>query len=314
MKKTPTLLASALLACCMPLAAAASEATLSPATNNGSGQMPSGFGQLNFYIANGDWAGELRLPTASSHGDRVAALSDAMWSARFDLAGTAFAAAGAVPFLDGALLEFSWNAGAGQWDLQPGATARTLIAPNVAKDRIANTYHMLTQYTMLDGMHAGQVLLPYWAPDNALLTVANRASWKSQINTNPSSTTGHAWHTCSSGQSCTFTYVGSKRAWVEVVEGGPAPVAAQLPFPVASVTRVSVDPAHDVVATRMTLPAKAVHGDVYVLVDNHGFDAHSVDMANTSLIEPLRLRTGKEVRLRFDEMTGRENGTWHLVN
>ncbi len=308
MKKTPTLLASALLACCMPLAALASEATLSPATNNGSGQMPSGYSQLNFHIGDGDWAGELRLPTAPSQADRVTVVSEAEWGARLELAGTAFAAAGGVSFGHGDLLEFSWNANAGQWDLQQGTSARALIAPNAERAYIANSYDMLTQYTVADEMHVGQLNLPHWAPESALLTVVNRSSSKTRINMVPASTRPELY-TCASGQSCTFTYVAGKREWTEVVEGAPVRAARKLSFPRASVTRMHLNPAYDL-GTAMTLPAEAVHGDVYAFLDPHGVDGHRIEAANTSMTGPKRLEAGKEVRLRYDRIWSR----WDLVN
>ncbi|MDA5336827.1 hypothetical protein LRM36_00210 [Stenotrophomonas maltophilia] len=307
MINAPTLLAAAVMACCAPLAVSAAEATLSPASNGGSGHMPSGYHQLNFHIGNGDWAGDLRLPVAPTAGDRVTVMSDAIWSARLDLAGTAFATAGGAPFLQGTLLDLRWNAGTGQWDVQDGGSARALTAPNLPSDRIANSYHLLTQYSMADGSHTGELRLPYWAPDNALLTVVNRATWKTRVNLHPYSARGD-WQTCTTGQNCTYTYVASKMRWVEVVQGDNVTAAQALPFPSSALSRVVLNPAFDVVET-LFLPAKGVHGDVYTFLDPHGISGHSIGTTHTTLQQPVQLRQGKEVRMRFNAMYG----AWDLL-
>lgn len=302
MINAPTLLAAAVVACCAPLAVSAAEATLSPASNGGSGHMPSGYHQLNFHIGNGDWAGDLRLPATPSAGDRVTVLSDAIWSARLDLAGTAFATAGGAPFLQGTLLDMRWNAGTGQWDVQDGGSARALTAPNLPSDRIANSYHLLTQYSMADGSHTGELRLPYWAPDDALLTVVNRATWSTRVNMAPYYGQGE-WHRCSTGQNCTYTYVASKMRWVEVVEGDAVNAADALPFPKGTLSRVTLNPAYDI-GRSMALPAKGVHGDVYVFLDKHGIGGHSISATHTTLQQPVHLRPGQEVRMRFNAMYG----------
>lgn len=308
MKNTPTVLAALLAICCMPSATAwAEEANLSPNTNGGTGNMPSGYSQLNFLLSNGDWVTDIRLPTAATHGDRVAAMSDAHWIARFDLTGTVFESAAGAPFVKDVLLDFVWNTYAGRWDVQDGPMARALLGPNLAVDHIAPSPHLLTQYTMIDGMHAKELHLPVQAQEHAILAVANRATWSTRINAAPGTLKGD-WHECGSLQDCTFLYDTGTKRWRAATGTSTIGPQAQLPFPSRTVMRVVAKPALDP-ATRITLPAWAVHGDVYAIVDNSGAVGHHVETANTNLPAPVSLEDGRELRLRYNAIVY----TWEQV-
>lgn len=309
MKKTSNLLAaSLLLACCAPTASLwAAEADLSPNTNGGTGHLPSGFSQLNFLMENGDWAPVIRLPTTPTHNDRVSLYSEARWAARLDLAGTAFESARSVGVSPWDLLDLVWNAHAGRWDVQNSRIARALLGPNKAVDRIASSQHLLTQYTMIDGMHAGELHLPLQAPNNAMLTVANRATWSTRINLgndhNP------RWRTCGSLTDCVFAYDTKRGGWHAADRSSSVRPVAELPFPVSGVMRVELNPAIDP-ATHMTLPKHAVHGDVYVFLDEAGIDDHRVEATHTSMPASRGLAKGQELRMRYSGI----DELWHVQN
>lgn len=289
-------LAAALAASLVSFAASATEADLSPPLNGGSGDMPSGYSQLNFFIGDGYWAPELRLPVAPSANDRVMADTVATFGARFRLDDTAFAMAGGIAFNSPDTLRFAWSEGARKWDLLPGGKARVLIGPNRPEDRVPASNHALTQYTMENGRHAGILHLPAWAPEHALLSVSNRAQWGTTIVADGLPFEQRA---CKGGQDCTFIFDGTKQQWSKLEKRDVIRPMAQLPFPSASRVNV-VTRAVDVHPLEMTLPAMAVHGDVYTFLHTHPNDTYQVMPAHTSMTTALVLPEGQEVRFRFN--------------
>jgi len=306
MNPIPSLLAAALLVVALPnVATASTEADLSPPLNGNSGHMPSGYSTLNFYVGNGYWAPDIRLPVQPSAGDRVMADTLAEWDARFSLQGTTFAAAGGTPFRAGDTLHFSWSAASGTWDIREGGSARALIGSNRAEDTVAASNHRLTQYTMEDGGHVGRLTLPAWAPDQALLAVANRAQWPTQV---VSGGLSAADSRCAGGHDCVYAYNGATARWTRAQAGTVIAPASQLPYAHASVMNV-VTRAVDVAPTQMTLPASAVHGDVYSFLHTHAYDSYRVLPAHTDQPAPVVLPTGKEVRFSYDRI----GSVWRLV-
>ncbi|WP_434211941.1 hypothetical protein [[Pseudomonas] boreopolis] len=295
-KNCSSYLAAALLACVAPLAVHASEADLSPPQNGGSGQMPSGYSQLNFYVGDGYWAPELRLPQQPSAGDQVMLDMTATFGSRLELQGTAFASAGSVALANPQTHYFIWNEGANVWDVRDGAVARTLMGPNRPMDSVPASNHLMTQYTMENGRHAGRLQLPVWAPDNALLTVANRADWATTIVADGLS---QSQRQCKRGQDCTFLFDGVRQRWLRQESGSVMQPMEQLPFPKASTVNV-VTRVVDAGPLQMTLPNIAIHGDVYAFLHTHDMDVYSVSAAHTDMANTLELPAGKEVRFRFN--------------
>lgn len=297
MNPIPSLLAAALLVAALPTVASAStEADLSPPLNGNSGHMPSGYSTLNFYVGNGYWAPDIRLPTQPSAGDKVMVDTVADWDTRLNLQGTPFAAAGGMRFKAGDTLRFTWSAQDGAWDVQDGQIARALRGPYVREDSIAPSSHRLTQYTMANSSRLVNLHLPSSAPDEALLVVANRSSRNTWVFAGEPSY-------CSGGQDCVFAFNSAKARWTRVQSGTVITPAPQLPYPHASVMNV-VTRAADIAPTGMTLPASAVDGDVYSFLHTHSRDSYQVQPAHTDQPAPVVLKEGEEVRFSYDRIHG----------
>ena len=61
---------------------------LSPNQNNNSGSIPSGYSDLEFNLANGNWVKNLTLPTSANNLDKITIRSSAAYSSYLDTSNT----------------------------------------------------------------------------------------------------------------------------------------------------------------------------------------------------------------------------------
>ncbi|MFL4617048.1 hypothetical protein ACJ6WH_00085 [Stenotrophomonas maltophilia] len=302
------LLCAATLACLAPFAASAADAYLTPSKNGGSGNMPSGYSHVYFELADNDWVGRLSLPAHPRNGDRVTLSS----LAGRDVAGASYSAllANKTVFADHVYIPvdnlsnvvFRWTDKYARWDVIDGVSGRMVVGRNQDTLRIENSEHVLTQVNLFDTRRAAQVELPSWAPNGALLVVANASNDDVRVNGGPASL---ANSNCTAGSNCGFVF-GADGAWHVRKGSGVASPAAQLPVPEKRWTQIAMgnlatDPA---IPREIGLPSEAVCGDVYTMItgDDTGFTR--VKAENTNTPSGVTLRRGIRYMYRFDGAKG----------
>lgn len=62
--------------------------TLSPNQLNNSGSIPSGYADLKFVLANGNWVKNIYLPNTANHQDKITIQSSAGWKSYLDTSNT----------------------------------------------------------------------------------------------------------------------------------------------------------------------------------------------------------------------------------
>lgn len=296
-------LLAALLVCLAPAAASAAEGYLTPATNNGSGYMPSGYTTLYFELSEGDWAAKLKLPGKPQQADRVVLSSLSSQYATLDAARTAFANQVYLPVQDLSNIEVRWTARDQRWDVTGGESARVIHGRNLASQDIESSSHLVTQVSLYDTKRAGVLGLPAWAPQGAVLVVANGSSDDVQVR--PSALAGSAGSVCNASQNCGFVYAADGK-WH--ARQGHARVAAQaqLPAPAARWNDVFLgNPAEDVgMQPEMRLPAEGVEGDIYQITNLHGARFTQVLTDNTDMSKGTYVPSGYRLVLRYDSARG----------
>ncbi len=275
------LLCSAVLACITPLAASAAEAYLTPNTNGGSGELPSGYTKVYFELSNGDWVEEVKLPSNPRDGDTVELSSMAEWHSRLHAAGTSFSDAAYLPVEQLSNIELVWNGALKRWDVKGGLSARKLEGGNVPAYQIPDSDHLLTQMVFTNGRHVGRISLPDSAVLGAVLTVSNRATWGTTV-TGPQMAGGEE-HYCSDDIDCTFVFNADGKWHARRGREHFQPTQPQLPVPAQRWTDiVAGGAAADLVTPlRMKLPTSGVHGDIIQLTDVADSDGYLVE-AGTS--------------------------------
>ncbi|KRG52532.1 hypothetical protein [Stenotrophomonas beteli] len=294
------MLCAATLACLAPFAAAAQDGYLTPGKNGGSGQMPSGYSQLYFELSNGDWAGKLSLPARPKAGDRVTLSSLADTYALLDGRQTVFADQVYIPVDSLSNAEFRWSAKHARWDVIGGLSARVVYGQNRDVLNVPSTEHTVTQVSLYDTKRANTVSLPSWAPNGAVLVVANASSANVGVQGGPGN------GTCSAGSNCGYVY-GADGAWHVRLGHGQERIAAQLPTPDKRFTDVFVgNPAQDPLLPQVVhLPSEAVCGDIYQFTNTHDATFSRVSSDNTSLNKDAVIKKGLKYVFRFDGARGR---------
>lgn len=267
------LLCSAVLACLTPFAASAAEAYLTPKTNGGTGELPSGYTKVYFELSNDDWTQEITLPRNPRDGDAVELSSLAKDGSRLHAAGTSFSEAAYLPVDQLSNIELAWNSAFKRWDVKGGLSARKLEGGNVPEYQIPSSDHMVTQMVFTDGRHVGRLSLPDTAARGAVLTVSNRATWGATV-TGPQLAGGEE-HYCADTIDCTFVFNADGKWHARRGREHFQPTQPQLPVPAQRWTDIVISgPAEDIVTpARMTLPTSGIHGDIIQFTDvsNSGF-------------------------------------------
>ncbi|WP_285301716.1 hypothetical protein [Stenotrophomonas maltophilia group sp. Smal13] len=255
-------LLAALLVCLTPVAVSANEAYLTPNTNGGSGAMPSGYSKLYFELGNGNWVGTLKLPAAPRQGDTVVLSSMADWNARLETAATAFDKAGYLPVDALSNVELRWSSTFNRWDVIKGESARLVYGKSQYVLTIPASHHAVTQVGIYKNKWAGEAYLPTWAPQGAVLVVANETS--SEVIVSGYSAAFNRFD-CKSETRCAFVFDADGKWRARMGREQYRPVDVDLPSPGARWTDVVVGSAAEDVTTPglLRLPANAVDGDIY---------------------------------------------------
>ncbi|WP_422351899.1 hypothetical protein [Stenotrophomonas sp. AR026] len=289
-------LAVALLASLSPGMAWAAEAHLTPGSNGGSGAMPSGYSELHFDLAEGDWVDALTLPVNPRPGDTVILRSSAAAPARLDAANTTFSDLEYLPVDAGTRVAFFWDPAAAGWLVLGGWSARMML-PSRGEHEMAipASSHALTQVHD-NGWEFNALTLPAQAPGGAQLSISGNQRSNIELRD------GNEKRICPAKTACAFVFNSADGRWH--ARTGRADVQTSqvdLPAPAHRWTRLVVgSPANDLATPGMLrLPGAGTDGDIYQ-VDNPSGDHFAYLLTdNSSLVEAVPVSSGPHT-FRFD--------------
>lgn len=289
-------LAVALLVGLCPMAAIAAEARLSPNTNGGSGAMPSGYTDLYFDLADGDWTDQLALPANPRPGDMVLLTSHATAPARLDAANTAFSDLEYLSVDPGTHVAFFWDTAAQGWIALDGRSARLLQPAHGEREIIVpQSGHAITQLHD-NGWGYTAVRLPVQAPGGAQLSISGSQRSDIQVRHN-----GDAM-SCPAAMACAYVFDASERRWR--ARSGRTEITTahvDLPAPTHRWTTLVVGSASEDMHTpsELRLPAAGVDGDIYQVSNSSGDHFAYILTDNTTLFEAAPVSSGPHT-FRFD--------------
>ena len=97
---------------------------LSPNQNNNSGSIPSGYSDLEFNLANGNWVKNLTLPTSANNLDKITIRSSAAYSSYLDTSNTNIPLE-VLKINSGDVYQFIFNSSQNKWIAQLATVSPT---------------------------------------------------------------------------------------------------------------------------------------------------------------------------------------------
>lgn len=97
---------------------------LSPNQNNNSGSIPTGYSDLEFSLANGNWVKNLSLPTNANNSDKITIRSSAAYSSYLDTSNTNIPLE-VLKINSGDIYQFIFNSSQNKWIAQLATVSPT---------------------------------------------------------------------------------------------------------------------------------------------------------------------------------------------
>ena len=179
MRRAKRWIVTALGMLALGVALSATAQTASLTTNKlGSGQLPSGYSRINFALANGDWTGVVRLPSAPRNGDQVEISSSASYASSLG----SFQSELPIKKLDifsGDRFLLTYSSSRKAWTLSGSTVA--YLSPNDTGTDMSGKAKRITVYTMADGNWVPHPRLPECANDGDIAVVRSQATYVATI-------------------------------------------------------------------------------------------------------------------------------------
>lgn len=150
---------------------------LSPNTL-GSGALPSGYADIRFSLADGNWVRDISLPAKPRDGDEVTISSRATYTTWLNAADTNFPAR-RLKIRTGESYTLVYRAADRQWRL--GGDLVDYLTPRSTGWRIPNRPNRVTFYDLADGDWSRWVSLPAKASGGSVITITNRATYSTWV-------------------------------------------------------------------------------------------------------------------------------------
>ncbi len=281
---------------------------LTPNTNGGSGQLPSGYSHINFTTYDGNWARNIALPLQPVNGNSVTLISLATFDSYLDARSVGLGPE--MPIYTRDNLTFTFNASQQRW--LPSGPQVTVMSPNLVGPNIPTLSARITIYQVYDGNWTPDIRLPAQASPQNLLLIRSTATYNARILADSllfASTT-----TLRNLDTYGLQYRTDLQKWVinqpaaQRLDAGPAVV--QMPTPVVPVTQVNFDDQHFIPSIK--LPVNANNRD-RVIIRSTAAQASIIDNANTNLSGPMTLANGYEYQFFYivENQAGRR---WQLIS
>lgn len=284
------------------LAAAVSVAyatDLSPNSNGGSGNIPSGYSDITFTLSDGNWVPTVTLPNGVTNGTKVTIKSTAGYDSSLVTTNSDYPLA-ALTIKSGDSYTFIFNSSKNKWIIQT-----TTYSPNATGATIPDlTGIKAARYIMGDGNWTAAVTLPATAADNTVVFVDSSATWDSSVS--PTNIQFASTLKVKRGDSYAFLYKTNLQRWVLVT----APVRQYVSgatIPTLSSPRLNVDLNNTNWVGTLTLPVNAGDRD-RIVITSAASNPTSVSNTNVDFAGTLKVINGS----RYEFLFIKEKAKWVL--
>ncbi|TFZ51019.1 hypothetical protein E5C26_11685 [Serratia proteamaculans] len=283
-----------------------SNKTLSTSPNQlGSGNLPSGYDEINFRMENGNWTKEIKLPLEPTDKNKVNIISNAAYTAYLDTTEVDVPLK-SIPIKTGSSFTLVYQANISKWSISgPGIS---YLSPNSVGDTIPEKPDNITFYTLADHNWVPAVTLPAKANDGAYIVVRSLAAWNAKVNTTNMLYASTA--TIFTNDIYTFKYLAAFNGWV--IDSAPVRtlfadnINVQMPKPTSQFTEVKFTSQHWIELIR--LPENAGDRDKVSIKSSSIFYA-AIDASNVNMPGAMYLYNGDQ----YDFIYIAENKKWQLM-
>lgn len=271
----------------------------------GGGNLPSGYDEIVFTLANGNWTKAITLPLNPTDNNRVLIRSSATFNAEIDVSNTELPMEKFVIKAGDEFL-FRYHSGLQKWSVE-GNTIRNLT-PNDVGANIPAGPQAVTFYTIADGNWVPEITLPVTATANAYVIIKSKAAYKAAVsgeNMLFASTTQ-----ITRNDEYVFKYLPDFKHWV--VDSAPvrtinaADITLQIPVPTSQRTRVSFSNGNWI--EKIKLPEYAGDRDKVSIVSSAAYKT-IIDPTNVNSPGVMVLHAGEQ----YDFFYISENQKWQLM-
>lgn len=290
------------------LAAAVSSAyaiDLSPNSNGGSGNIPSGYSLVNFKTGDGNWSATITLPATASQGDVINIISNASYNSNIITSNTDYPL-GSMLIKKGETVSFVYQSAQARWSLtsipqySPASSGATV--PDVGNSKAV-------RYSMSDGNRVKTIYLPATANDNAVILIDSSAPQISTID--PANLLQASTFRVQQGDLYALMYSAKYQKWLPVVTPVRKLTAKQtgsvIPVPTAPKTEVSFDA--DNWRASITLPATASDRD-RIFIKSSATRAAVINNTNLEFQGTLSILEGST----YEFMFVKDKNLWVIQN
>ena len=290
------------------LAAAISTAhaiDLSPNSNGGSGNIPSGYALVNFKTGDGNWSATITLPATASQGDVINIISNASYNSNIITTNTDYPL-GSMLIKKGETVSFVYQSAQGRWSLssipQYSPATNGATVPDVGSNKAV-------RYSMSDGNRVKTIYLPATANDNAVILIDSSAPQISTID--PANLLQASTFRVQQGDLYALMYSAKYQKWLPVVTPVRKLTAKQtgsiIPVPTSPKTEVSFDA--DNWRSSITLPATASDRD-RIFIKSSATRAAVINNTNLEFQGTLSILEGSS----YESMFVKDKNLWVIQN
>lgn len=290
------LLLGAMLAAAVSVAYATD---ISPNTNGGSGNIPSGYSDITFTVSNGNWVPTITLPNGVTNGTKVTIQSTAGYDSSLVTTNTDYPLA-ALTIKSGDSYSFIFSTTKNKWVIQAqsyspntvGATIPDLAGLNAAR------------YTLSDGNWTGTVNLPATAANNTVVFVDSTATWDASVS--PTNIQFASTLKIKRGDSYAFIYRTDLQRWV--LANAPArQYVSGTTIGTLTSPRLNVDLNNSNWVGALTLPVSAGDRD-RIVVTSTATNPTTISNSNIDFTGTLKVINGS----RYEFLFIKEKNKWVL--
>ncbi|WP_413501982.1 M12 family metallo-peptidase [Serratia proteamaculans] len=283
-----------------------SNKTLSTSPNQlGSGNLPSGYDEINFRMENGNWTKDLKLPLEPTDKNTVNIISSASYTAYLETTDVVVPLT-SLPIRTGSNFTLVYQASISKWSIS--GTGISYLSPNSVGDTIPEKPDNITFYTLENYNWVTAVTLPAKANDGAYIIIRSSAAWNSKVNTTNmlyASTTN-----IFTNDVYTFKYLAAFNSWV--IDSAPVRtlfadnINVQMPKPTSQFTEVKFTSQHWIELIR--LPENPGDRDKVSITSSSIFPT-AIDATNVNIPGAMNLYSGEQ----YDFIYIAENKKWQLM-
>jgi hypothetical protein len=268
--------------------------TLSPNQNSNSGNIPTGYADLKFVLANGNWVKNIYLPNNANNLDKVTIQSTAGYKSYLDTSNTNLPIE-VLEIQSGDTFQFVYNSTSKKWVAQ---LATVSPSNNSQVEQIALSNIKLQQVSVADGKWAKTIVLPTNVMDGALVQIVSTAAYASEISKD-NLLFGSSYN-LNNGSEYWLKYNAALQKWVpefiKPVKINVKDIGTSLNAVTTPVTEVNFADANWV--SNFTLPTTANDRDRIIIKSTATWVA-KINNTNTNSSATLSLKTGDQYEFMY---------------